>query len=418
MPLVKKGVKMRILILTQWFEPEPAFKGLSFAKELTKLGHEVEVLTGFPNYPDGQIYDGYRIKPVCRETMDGIPVIRVPLYPSHDTVAFKRIINYLSFSFFAALLGTFLVKKADVMYVYHPPATVGLAASIISFFRRIPFVYDVQDLWPDTLAATGMMNHKGILKIVDRLCRFIYSRASRITVLSPGFKEILVQRGISSDKVEVIYNWCDETQLKPTSNNDKNPPSLGLTGRFNVVFAGTMGKAQALDAVIDAAGLLEERCPFIQFVFVGAGIEIDRLQQKKKDMCLKNVLFIPRQPVSMIGQILSAADVLLVHLMDDPLFEITIPSKTQAYMYIGRPILMGVKGDAAHLVEKAGAGIVCEPENQKSIADAVQSLSALSEASLNVMGDNGRNFYMRELAFNLGLEKYERLFYSVSGKEI
>ena len=146
---------MKILILSQWFDPEPDFKGLLFARELVARGHEVEVLTGFPNYPGGKIYPGYRIRPWARERLDGIDVLRVALYPSHNNSGLHRIFNYVSFFISAAVFGTALIRKPDVMYVYHPPITVGFAATVIGFLRRAPFVYDIQDLWPDTVAASG-----------------------------------------------------------------------------------------------------------------------------------------------------------------------------------------------------------------------------------------------------------------------
>ena len=144
---------MKILIVTQWFEPEPTFKGMLFARELVARGHEVEVLTGFPNYPGGKVYPGYRIRPWVRERLDGIDVLRVALYPSHDNSSLRRAFNYVSFAFSAAVIGTALIRKPDVIYAYHPPITVGLAAAAIGLFRRAPFVYDIQDLWPDTVVS-------------------------------------------------------------------------------------------------------------------------------------------------------------------------------------------------------------------------------------------------------------------------
>src|ERR1035437_8276696 len=208
---------MKILILTQWFEPEPTFKGMLFARELVARGHDVEVLTGFPNYPGGKVYPGYRIRPWTREKVDGINVLRVALYPSHNNSGLHRALNYLSFAFSACVIGTALIRKPDVMYVYHPPITVGFAAAVIGFLRRTPFVYDIQDLWPDTVAASVMMSNPMALALLGKLCKFVYRRANHITVLSPGFKEPLAGRGVSPDKIDVIYNWCDETGLK--SNN-------------------------------------------------------------------------------------------------------------------------------------------------------------------------------------------------------
>jgi glycosyltransferase involved in cell wall biosynthesis len=411
---------MRILMLTQWFAPEPIFKGLPFAKELARRGHEVEVLTGFPNYPGGKVYEGYRVRFFQRENMDGIPVIRVPLYPDHGTSAVKRIANYGSFSLSAALLGALRVQPADVMYVYHPPATIGFPAALISWLRNIPIVYDIQDLWPDTLAATGMLGNKQILKMVGIWCSFVYRQASRIVVLSPGFKNALIERGIPSEKIELIYNWCDESQ-SPISNKYAEAEfaeTLGLTKKFNVIFAGTMGKAQSLDAVLDAAALVAKKYPIIQFVFIGGGVEVERLKNRAVQENLANVKFLPRMPMSEIGAVLQLADVLLVHLKGDPLFRITIPSKTQAYLAAGKPILMGVDGDARDLVDLAGAGVSCSPENPDDIARAVIELFSLPLAEREDMGRRGSEFYRRELSIAAGVEKFEKVFQSVAqGKQ-
>lgn len=404
---------MRILMLTQWFDPEPTFKGLAFARELVRLGHEVEVLTGFPNYPGGKLYAGYNIRLLQRESIDGISILRVPLYPSHDGSALKRIANYLSFAFSAACIGPLLVKPADVMYVYHPPATVGLAAFVISKLRRIPFVYDIQDLWPDTLVATGMINSPGILKLVAVWCKFIYHQAAKIVVLSFGFKEMLVSRGVPANKIELIYNWCDEDNIQRMSAPLSADNDNGLADRFNIVFAGTMGKAQALEAVLDAAKIVAVSHPKVQFVFVGGGIEVESLKSKTSESGLANVLFLPRMPMSEIGSILALADVLLVHLRDDPLFEITLPSKTQAYMAAGRPILMAVRGDAARLIVRGGAGLVCIPEDPVSIAAAVRQFCSMSRQELDEMGSRGRDFYASELSLAVGASKFESVFKSI-----
>jgi len=405
---------MRILILSQWFQPESFYKGVSFAQELIKLGHEVEVLTGFPNYPGGKLYDGYRIKLFQREVIGGIPVIRVPLYPSHDGNSIKRILNYASFALSASLLGVLLVKRPDVVYVYHPPATVGLPALFLRFFHHTPFVYDIQDLWPDTLEATGMVNNRIAIWMVQEWCRLIYSQAAKIVVLSPGFREMLIRRGVPEHKIEVIYNWCEDSKIQSTTQNEDLSRKLGMAGRFNVVFAGTMGKAQALDAVLEAAGLLCDKSPRIQFVFVGGGIDVNRLKDEAAEQGLTNVRFLSRRPPSEIGDILNLGDVLLVHLRNDPLFRITIPGKTQAYMASGRPILMGVRGDAKVLVEKAGAGLACTPEDPQDIADAVEKFYNMTRKELDLMGQSGKMFYEEELSLRIGVRRFEEIFQSVA----
>lgn len=397
---------MKILILSQWFEPEPTFKGLLFARELVARGHEVEVLTGFPNYPGGKVYPGYQIRPWIRERLDGIDILRVALYPSHDNSGIRRALNYVSFAFSAAVIGTALIRKPDVIYVYHPPITIGFAAAVIGFLRKTPFVYDICDLWPDTVAASGMMSSPAALSLLGKLCSLVYRRASHIIVISPGFKETLAGRGVPPQKMDIIYNWCDETALK--SNCDK-PTRLAGADRFSIFFAGTMGLAQSLDSVLLAAQICRTTVPTAEFLFMGGGVDRSRLERMAEEMQLDNVRFLPRQPMQAMGSILAGADALLVHLKDDPLFRITIPSKTQAYLAAGKPILMGVRGDAADLVKRSQSGVLCEPGNPQSIADAVKELVDLGPERLAVMGRNGRAFYNRELSVAIGVDRFEQI---------
>jgi glycosyltransferase involved in cell wall biosynthesis len=397
---------MKILILSQWFEPEPTFKGLAFAKELVRRGHQVEVLTGFPNYPGGRLYPGYRVRLWQRECIDGIAVLRVPLYPSHGRSALGRIANYVSFAFSAAL-GSAFVARPDLVYVYHPPATIGLAALAAKMFYRIPIVYDIQDLWPDSVATSGMMGNRRILQMLHRWCQLIYRKSERIVVLSPGFKSILVERGVAEEKIEVIYNWSDERAL---GASERPPVVLGAPGEFTVLFAGTMGVAQALDTVLDAARLCMDAVPRARFVLIGGGIDRERLERRAAEMELTNLCFLPRQPGSEIGRYLSAADVLLVHLRNEPLYRITIPSKTQAYLASGKPILMAVEGDAAALVQRSGAGLTCAPNSPDSLAGAVAKMASFSTERLNQMGAAGRDFYLRELSMAVGVDNFERIF--------
>ncbi len=406
---------MRILFLTHYFQPEPNFFFcLPFAKELVRRGHTVEVLTGFPNYPSGKVYDGYRVKMLQRETLEGIPINRVPLYPSHDKSSVKRIMCYTSFALSASTIGVAVVKPADVVYVSQGPITVGLPACILKVLKGIPFVLHIQDLWPDSLFSTGMFNSRLGIRMVHSWCNFIYKRAAKIITTTPGMKQKVCERsGVAEDKVEIVYNWCDDSQVCRAEPDEELAGSLGMAGRFNIVFAGNMGRAQAMGSVLDAAKIVELEQPAIQFVFIGGGVDVDSLKQKVSDLRIRNVLFLPRRPISEIGAILRLADVLFVHLKKDPLFEITIPSKTQAYMAAGRPVLIGVPGDATDLILKAKAGLPCNPEDPKSIAEAVLKFYSLPRAQLDAMGQNGKHFYDQELAFRIAVTRFETLFGSV-----
>jgi lipopolysaccharide/colanic/teichoic acid biosynthesis glycosyltransferase/glycosyltransferase involved in cell wall biosynthesis len=398
---------MKILFVTQWFEPEPSFKGLLYIRELVARGHDVQVLTGFPNYPGGKVYPGYRIRPWMRDQMDGIQILRVALYPSHNKSGLRRALNYLSFAFSAAVIGSLLIRKPDVMYVYHPPMTVGFAASVIGFIRRTPFVIDIQDLWPDTVAASGMLSNSAALGVLGKLCRFVYSCARHIVVLSPGFKQKLIDRGVPPEKIDVIYNWCNEKAMRSTGGPVTR---LERADRFCILFAGVMGFAQDIDSVLYAAQICRTSTPEAEFVFMGAGVDRIRLERLAEEMRLENVRFFPPQPMHAMGAVFEGVDALLVHLKDDPLFRITIPSKTQAYLASGKPILMAVRGDAADLVKRSQSGVICEPSDPKSIAEAVKILVNAGPELLSAMGRNGKAFYDKELSISTGVEKFIRVF--------
>jgi colanic acid biosynthesis glycosyl transferase WcaI len=401
---------MRILMLTQWFQPEPSFKGLPFAVALRDRGHDVEVLTGFPNYPEGVIYPGYRIRPWQREEMKGIRVTRVPVYPSHDRHGIGRILNYLSFGASAGILGPWLVKKPDIVYVYNL-VTLGPAARLLRWINGCKIVLDVQDLWPESVASSGMMRNRWLLRILSRWCRAEYNCPDRVVVLSPGFKKNLVARGVPEERVEVVWDWCDESTFPLPAQEQAGPPTPGSTSRFNIVYAGTMGLMQGLDTVVEAARKLAYREPRVLFTLVGSGVEVDRLRQNALD--LANVQFLPRKPMAEIGAILAQADALLVHLKEDPLFEITIPSKVPTYLHAGRPMLCGVKGDAAELVLRAQAGITFHPENADSLVEAVLNMLSLSRETRRTMGDNGKRFYREHLSLETGVSRLEALFESL-----
>lgn len=408
------AAKPRVLLLTQWFDPEPTFKGLVFARELVRQGFKVEVVTGFPNYPGGKLYAGYKIKLIQRECIDGVQITRLPLYPNHDQSAVKRVLNYASFAASALFYGLFMAKRADVMYAYHPPLTVGIAASLIRWVYGIPLVYDIQDMWPDTLRATGMLNNPRALSLVGRVCDWVYRRVDQVVVLSPGFKRLLVQRGVPESKIEVIYNWADESALStPTGTLAANFPG---DDRFKIVFAGNMGKAQALDAVLQAAEVLQGRGSRVCFVMLGGGVEVGRLKERTNALALDNVVFLQAVPMAEVGTVLGAADALLVHLRKDPLFEITIPSKTQAYMAVGRPLLMAVNGDAADLVTQSNSGLTAESENPVALADAAQRLADMPLDQLQDMGSRARHFYQERLGLAVGAGRFGDIFKALANR--
>ena len=269
--------RVRILLLSQWYDPEPNIKSHLLARDLLTRGHQVTAVTGFPNYPTGKVYPGYRVRWRQWEWRDGVRVLRVPLYPEHSHSGLKRVLNYASFAASASMIGSALCGGADVMWVYHPPLTVGIPAWWIGLLRRVPFVYEVQDMWPETLAATGMVSSGRVAGLVGRLAQFIYARAAAITVISPGFKRNLIEKGVPAGKIHIIPNWADEDIYRPVERDTAAALAVehGLTGHFNVMFAGVMGPAQALENVLTAAEMIAD-CRRVQFVFIGDGIQLEQ----------------------------------------------------------------------------------------------------------------------------------------------
>lgn len=401
----------RLLYVTQWFDPEPtANKGLAFAERLHALGFEVEVVTGFPNYPGGKVYEGYTIRPMDRRQVGNVLLTRLPLYPSHDSSRIGRSLNYLSFFASVLVYLTCFARRSDVILAYHPPIMVAVAAALAGFVRRIPVVVDVQDMWPDTLRATGMISSERLLALIGRVCRWTWRRMDRVIAQSEGFRRLLIERGVAPARVRVIHNWGDHIETGGVA--PAPPAAFAEPGPFRVLFAGNLGRAQGLDTVLDAAAHLAQAHPRIAFCLLGDGLETERLKQAAAARGLANVQFLPRVAKAEVGPWLAAADVLLVHLKDEPLFAITVPSKTQAYLAAGRPILMAVAGDGADMLRASGAGLAVPPEDSAALAAAVLQLAALDPAERALMGERGRAFYERELSFDKGTQAFAEVLYA------
>lgn len=406
---------MRVLILSFFYQPEPNdVKAHLLGRELVARGHEVVAVTTFPNYPHGEIYEGYKQKLWQWEDKDGVKLARIPLYPDHSRSSIKRALSYLSFMTFASILTPILSGKVDVMWVYHPPLTTGVAGWWTSLVRRVPFVYEIQDMWPETLTSTGMISNSTALNVLAGIARFLYRRSAGITVISPGFKQNLIEKGVPEEKITVVPNWADEEVYKPLPRDPELGTKYGLEGKFNVIFGGNMGPAQGLHTVIQAAEMLQTT-PEIQFVFIGDGLALPELQAAVQERNLGNVRFIERQPSDKMPQFFAWADALLVQLKDDPLFAITIPSKTLAYLACGRPIICAVPGDGADVVRDAEAGIVCPPEDASALAKAVTALYTMPRLDREAMGAAGRRYFLDHFTRKILVDRYEALFGQIIG---
>lgn len=402
---------MRILILSQWYPPEPMKLLSDMAETLKAKGHDVVVLTGFPNWPEGKLYPGYKIRLWQKETIGGVPIVRIPLYPDHSRSKIRRIANYLSFVISASLLGFFLIRRPDIIHAIQPPTTC-FPAWFLSRLWRVPFTYEIQDMWPETLQATGMVNDERILTAVSRFCNWAYARAAAVRVISPGFRQNLIEKRVPSEKIHLISNWVDTDFYKPRPPDTSLSERFGFKGRFNILYAGTIGLAQGIETVLAAAELLKD-LPNIQFVFAGDGLALLSLQAYAASRNNKNVNFLGRQPMALMPDLYALADILLVHLKDDPLFRITIPHKTLTYLAAGKPILAAVEGDVAEIINSNHAGLTCPPGNPEALADKVRMFYNMTLDVREKIGENGRktacNLYGRKQL----VDKTEFMFQSV-----
>ena len=405
---------MRVLILTQYFPPEPAFKFADLARGLRARGHDIQVITGFPCYPYGRTYEGYRQRLYAEEMIDGVSVTRLPQFPDHSRSIVRRALYYFSFALSAATIGLWRARRADVMLVYQSAFPIGLAAWVISRIKRIPYVLDVVDLWPESVAASGMMRNRFALTLIRGIVKFIYRGAERINVITEGYWGNLVAIGVPAKKLSLIHCWPGTGLFDPVTANPQIAQAEQLDGRFNVMYAGTIGPVQDLRTVIDAALLLKDLSR-IQFVMIGDGVESAELAEEAKRRGAENVRFLGRKSTEELQQLYPHADALLVHLKPDPMSSISIPSKTFACMAAGRPILMAVEGESSQLVEKHRCGVVVQPSNPQALAEAVRSLTSMSVSERKKMAENSLAAYQNHYRSDRQIDKFESLLNDVVG---
>lgn len=407
--------KLRLLFVSMHYTPEPCDTRTSqLAAAMAERGHTATALTSFPNYPFGKIYPGYRQRPFSRSQMNGVDVVRVPMFPDHSRSKKRRALSYLSFGFSASVLGSFLCRRPDAIWIHHPPLTTGIAGYLLAKVKRVPFVYEIHDLWPETLVSSGMISDGRVTEAIRKVCLFLHKRAAALVVTSEGMKSNLVADGVPEDKIHVFPQWANEEVYRPTHRNSEFGLQHGLAGKFNVMYAGNLGIAQNLDTVLDAAVRLRDFAS-IQFVMVGDGVDGERLRARARDEGLTNVRFLGQHPAETMPRFMAWGDAMLVHLRRDPLFEITIPSKTQVYMAAGRPILCGVEGDGARVVRNAAAGLTFEPGNAAALSDAVLEMFRMEVRDRESLGINARAAYESRFSKRSLCGRYEELFHSILG---
>lgn len=386
---------MRLLVVTQYFWPE-TFGINHLVSSLVRAGLQVTVLTGKPNYPDGRVYAGYTALGIQHEDYAGADVVRVPLMPRGTASSFRLVLNYLSFIMTGYLFAPFALrgKSFDMVFVYAPsPLLQTLPAIFLAWLKRAPLVVWVQDLWPESLAATGFVRNRHALSAVEVLVRYIYRHSDSILVQSEAFRGPVSRLVADTGKIHYFPNSVD-AGVHPTDPGDSVSDELvsAIRNCFSVVFTGNVGTAQFIELIVEAADALRGY-PSIRFFIVGSGSREDWLAAEVRNRNLDNIVLTGRLPAAAMPTILSAASALLVTLRDEPIFAYTIPSKVQAYLAAGRPIIASMNGEGARVVVAAGAGIACVAGNSVALAEAVLAIKALTPQERAQLGENGKRYF-------------------------
>jgi colanic acid biosynthesis glycosyl transferase WcaI len=399
---------MRILLLSLFYTPEPVARPHELALALCQAGHQVSVLTAFPNYPQGKLYPPYRLRFWQWERLDGLRILRVPHLLDRSRSAGRRLASYLSFSLVSVFLAFLKIPRPDVLWTYQ----IGLPGALLSKLWGVPLVHEVQDLWPDWGQAAGLGLKGWLYRLLERQEKWVYRRAQALVTITAGFKQELVAKGADPARIEIIPNWANEAIFHPASPDAAFAREQGFTGFFNLVYIGNVGAAQALGVLLEAADLLRDSGA-IRFVIIGDGVERAGLEKRARSMGLKNIRFLGSRPQAEVANYMALADVLFLHLKRDRVYQVTIPSKTYGYLASGRPILAAAQGELAGLILDHGAGLVCPPEDAPALAHAVRQLAAMTAAERNALGQAGYQVVTTIYSRNVQGKRYNRLFENI-----
>src|SRR5436190_14494182 len=378
----------------------PAARVSELSHHWAAAGHDVTVLTGFPNHPDGKLRPEYRKHfrgLVFREQVGLVNVVRSWLLPFPNRKAYERMLNYGSFCLSAGTTGSFL-SRPDVVIATSPQLLAGLSGWWVAKFKRVPFVLEVRDLWPESLAAVGAGNANSFLyRILHNVAGFLYRKASHIVVVTPAFRDHLIKHWqVSPEKISVIQNGV-ETKLFCPGTSESLRKDLSIENRFVVSYIGTMGMAHGLETILEAAERLQNAVSDVLFMLVGEGADRERIQAIAAATDLTNVRFVTQQPREKIPLYISASDVCLVLLKKSEVFDTVIPTKMLEFMACGRPVILGVGGQSRKILEAARAGLCVEPENPDALCDAIERLRTLAYLRQS-FGQNGREYILHNLS--------------------
>jgi glycosyltransferase involved in cell wall biosynthesis len=405
---------VKILYISQYFPPEmgaPAARASELARHWVEAGHKVSVLTGFPNHPTGVVPEEWRPRLrrlTYHENVSGISVFRTWLWPLPNRKAHERMRNYASFCISASLQGL-TIPRPDVIIASSPQLLVGLSGWWISFTRQIPFVFEVRDLWPESLAAVGASGENSLLiQSLSRVAGFLYEKSDLIVVVSPAFKDHLIQRWrVPAEKIAVVENGVETDLFAPASApvTEALRRELAAESKFLVCYIGTMGNAHGLETLLDAAARLQHQHPDVLFLLIGEGAEKEKVKALAQVRALTNVKFLDQQPREKIPAFISASDACLVLLKKTDVFKTVIPTKMLEFMSCARPVILGVDGQARQILDDAAAGLAIEPENSDALVAAIRQLKVNPESGKE-LGEKGREYIIRNFSRARTAEKY------------
>ena len=365
---------VHVLFLTDNFPPEvnaPASRTFEHCREWVKAGHRVTVITCAPNFPKGKVFDGYRNKLWQRETMEGIEVVRVWSYITANEGFVRRILDYQSYMV-SAIVASLFIRKVDVIVGTSPQFFTACAAYVASRLKFRPYIFELRDLWPETIKAVGAMKNARAIELLEKLELFLYRKSAKVISVTKSFKKNLISRGIDGSKIEIVTNGVDISQFTPRPKDEALTKQLGLEGKFVAGYIGTHGLCHGLETLVAAAERL--RGTGIVFLFLGDGARKQFLRDMAAEKKLDNVVFIDSVPKAEVPRYWSILDVSVIHLQKAELFTTVIPSKLFESMGMGLPVLHGVEGESADIVRDEHAGIPFEPENVDELVAALRRL--------------------------------------------
>lgn len=398
---------MNILLVSQYFYPEN-FKGNDIAFELQRRGYQVTVLTGIPNYPEGKFYKGYGYFNKRRETIDGVRVIRTFLIPRGKGTKIPLFLNYFSWFICASFVAFYLsiTKRFDKIIVQQlSPITIGIPAIVVKKIQKTPIFFWILDLWPESLKTAGGVNNKYILGFFETITKYLYKNSDKLLVSSDGFKEAINTKGDFTNKLISFPNWAEDT----IANGQIDFPIPNLPDGFKIIFAGNIGESQDMESILEAANQLKSNSN-IKFLIIGEGRKMPFVLNFIKEKQLsETVKVLGRYPVEAMATFFHKADLLLVSLKNDTIFNLTVPAKVQAYMSVGKPILAMLNGEGAKVIEKANCGFTVPASDNKQLAKTIEYAFNLDKKTLLEKGSNGKLFFKNNYKLSTCIDNLEKI---------